>query len=190
MTGHGNYEIPEGKPTDIYGAGFTVRAESPEDTEGIGAVHRLAFAQDDEADLVKRLRSNGKVILSLVAIDQGRVVGNTLFTPARIRAQDGVETPAVALGPVAVLPERQKQGIGSSMIRAGLAQMTETGPGICILLGHPEYYPRFGFEPASRYGIRCQWQVPEPAFMVLALQDGGLDGVTGTAYYAPEFDAE
>jgi putative acetyltransferase len=91
---------------------------------------------------------------------------------------------------MAVLPAHQNRGIGSMLVREGLKQLVAQGCPFVIVLGHPEYYPRFGFEPASKHGIRCQWEgVPDAAFMVLFLQEDPPIETTGTARYRAEFDA-
>jgi putative acetyltransferase len=158
-----------------------IRAETPADWEAVRAVNEAAFGQPDEATLVDTLRP--VAIASLVAEVDGDVVGHILFTPATIGAVS-----AAALGPVAVQPAWQGRGIGSRLILEGLAACRHAGYGIVGLLGHPDYYPRFGFQPASRFGIRCKWDVPDEAFMALALRPGALDGVSGLFEYLPAFD--
>jgi putative acetyltransferase len=95
----------------------------------------------------------------------------------------------MGLAPVAVLPERQNQGIGSALVTAGLAIIRGSSCPFVIVLGHPDYYPRFGFEPAAGHGIRCQWDVPDEAFMILVLEEEAMRGASGPARYRPEWDA-
>jgi putative acetyltransferase len=139
--------------------------------------------------------------LSLVATEGNRPVGHILFSPAAIfpdppAAYPGADTdhPALprglALGPMAVLPARQRRGIGSALVRRGLSLARATGAAFVIVLGHPGFYPRFGFQPAAPLGIRCQWEgVPEEAFMIRVLDSRAMAEVTGTARYREEFDA-
>ena len=165
-----------------------VREEVPADLEGIDRVNELAFDRRDEAELVKKLRDNQKIMLSLVAEQDGQIVGHILFTPMRLVLETGPAYPAVGIGPVAVLPAFQRVGIGSALMERGLAACRTEGHRIAMVLGHPAYYPRFGFQPAVHFGIRCDYDVPEDAFMILELQPGALDGLSGVAYYEPEFD--
>src|SRR5687767_8844500 len=141
-----------------------VRLETPADAAAIRLIHELAFSQPDEADIVDQLRRSGTDLLSLVADDAGTVLGHVLFTPAQIDVdQDFVR--GMALGPMAVHPDRQRRGVGSSLISEGLQQLRNRSCPFVVVVGHPEYYPRFGFEPASRHGVSCQWSgVPDEAF--------------------------
>jgi putative acetyltransferase len=166
-----------------------IRAEGPGDVAAIGEVNELAFGQPDEARLVEALRADSAAWipeLSLVAEEDGHVVGHVLFT--RMRVRDGERAhDALALAPVAVRPERQKAGIGSALIRDGLKRARALGHRVVIVLGHRTYYPRFGFEPAGRHGIRYPEPGHESAFMVLELVPGALAGVRGVAQYAAAF---
>lgn len=163
---------------------MNLREEQSEDIAGIRDAEMLAFGGQEEADLVDMLRAHGKATLSLVAEEDGQIVGHVLFSPGRIG-----ETPVEGMGPVAVRPERQGQGIGSALIRAGLAGMRQMGCRIVIVLGEPKYYMRFGFQDASPLGIACEFDAPPGCFMVQALAAGALEGVQGRAYYAEEFKA-
>ncbi len=170
----------------------TVRPEEARDAAAIRRVVTAAFGRSAEADLVDALRASDAWLprLSLVAVEDGDVLGHALFTRARLRTSDGALA-IVALAPVAVVPDRQRQGIGDAMIRAGLAEARASGERIAIVLGHPAYYPRFGFEPAVPRGITCVFAQGEhaSAFMALALRPGALDGVRGAAEYASPFGA-
>lgn len=129
-----------------------------------------AFGQAPEADLVDRLRENCPGILSLVAIQDNQIVGHIAFSPVRI--EDDKTVDGMGLGPMAVLPEFQHQGIGSRMVQAGIEILKNQGSPFIIVLGHPEYYPRFGFEQASHSDIHSQWEgVPDEAFMILILNE-------------------
>jgi len=146
-----------------------------------------AFGQAPEADLVDRLRENCPDILSLVAIQDNRIVGHIAFSPVRIEDDKAVD--GMGLGPMAVLPEFQHQGIGSRMVQAGIEILENQGSPFIIVLGHPEYYPRFGFELASHSGIRSQGEgVPDEAFMILILNENAISDIHGVARYSSEFD--
>lgn len=164
-----------------------IRLETIEDIAAIRHVNDLAFGRPAEGELVDRLRAAGAIIASLVAEVDGRLIGHALFSPAAL--QSGSETiPIAALGPVAVLPENQRQGAGLRLITSGLEMCRAAGYDLAIVLGHPAYYPRFGFRPAAPLGVRWEHNAPEEAFMVMALRPGALAGVSGIARYRPEFD--
>jgi putative acetyltransferase len=165
---------------------ITIRQEQPQDLNPIRQVNRRAFGQTTEADLVDKLRQNYNELLSLVAVMQNKVVGHILFTPATIESADRTVR-GMGLAPMAVLPECQRQGIGSELVRTGIEQLKKRECPFIIVLGHPEYYPRFDFKPASRYGIRCEWEVPDEAFMILLLNEVEMQSISGVARYVPEF---
>jgi len=114
------------------------------------------------------------------------VVGHILFSPAVIEGENG-RLWGSGLAPVAVLPEYQRKGIGSELVQTGVARIKEAGCPYIIVLGYPEYYSRFGFEPASRFGIRSEWDVPDEAFMILMLNRKAMKGITGVAKYREEW---
>lgn len=163
-----------------------IRDERAEDHAAVRDVNDEAFGQPEEGRLVDVLRSRGAVSLSLVAVERGSVVGHALFSPVEIVSDESV-IPAVALGPMAVRTSCQRRGIGSSLVRHGIERLTERGHDILVVLGHPSYYPRFGFAPAARFGIGCEFGVPDEVFMVLELHEGALAEVSGTVRYRPEF---
>ena len=165
---------------------WVIRAETTGDISGIRRVEELAFGRPDEANIVDKIRDRGGVTLSLVALEGDEIVGHVLFSPVTITEGDQM-VEGVGLGPVAVLPSHQKLGIGSVLCHEGLVQLAKMGHKIAVVLGHPEYYPRFGFKPSDEYDIRCPWDVPPGVFMVMELQPGALEGVTGMVKYAPEF---
>src|SRR5262249_34909968 len=134
---------------------MTIRSERPDDASRIRQVNELAFGQPLEADLVDRLRQDCANSLALVAEDDA-IVGHILFTPAAVEGQRG-PVEGMGLAPMAVIPERQRRGIGSELVRKGLDLLRQRGCPFVVVVGHPEYYPRFGFEPASRRGLACTW---------------------------------
>jgi putative acetyltransferase len=164
-----------------------IRHETESDRAAIRQVNEAAFTRPPEADLVDALRRAGAVICSLVGEQEGSVVGHILFSPALLIEGQAV-TEIAALGPMAVLPAHQGRGIGSALVRAGLDACREAGYGLCIVLGHAEYYPRFGFRASRPLGIRWERDVAEQYFMVAELQPGALEGAVGVVRYRPEFD--
>ena len=164
-----------------------IRPEQPDDIAAIRQVNERAFDGLTEADLVDLLRQRGKVTLSLVAVDEAQVVGHILFSPVVIEAT-GQSVAAVGLAPMAVLPEWQNRGIGSRLVRAGLDECRRLGQRAAVVLGHANYYPRFGFAPASRFHIRSEYDVPDEVFMAMELEPGALAACAGAAKYQPEFN--
>jgi len=165
-----------------------IREETAGDYENITVVNTLAFGQANEGQLVLKLRKTEKFIseLSLVAEIQNNLVGHILFYPIEIRSE-GQVFESLALAPMAVLPDFQKQGIGSRLVKEGLERARGLGFRSVIVLGHAAYYPRFGFEPAGQWSIRPPFEVPEDVFMALELVKDGLKGVRGVVVYPPEF---
>ena len=168
-------------------AHLTIRPAGRDDAPAIYAVEQAAFGRPAEADLVDALKHHPQVI-SLVALDGDMVVGHVLFSPVTVVDREKAIWEAYGLGPVAVQPGRQKLGIGGKLIRAGIDRLTAAGVDALFVLGHPSYYPRFGFQPAVRFGIKSSYDVPDEAFMVLELEEGALEGLRGVAHYHPEFD--
>ena len=167
---------------------FIIREEKPEDVVGIRLVNECAFEQPEEANIVDKLRKNCDGLLSLVAIESDDIIGHVLFSPAVIDSDHG-EVIGMGLAPMAVVPQRQRQGIGAALIKYGIARLRESGCPFVIVLGHAEYYPRFGFVPACQHGLRSQWEgVPDEAFMVIILDDNVMQGISGVARYRDEFD--
>ena len=167
---------------------ITIRPEQPRDIAAVRAINQAAFDEPAEANIVDLLRNACPDAVSLVAVEDDRVLGHIFFSPASVRGEHGV-TQGMGLAPMVVLPERQRQGIGSMLVEAGIDVMRKRHCPFIIVLGHPEYYPRFGFVPASRYGLSCQWDgVPDEAFLVLILDESAMAGVSGTARYRDEFN--
>lgn len=166
---------------------LTLRPEIPADIPAIRQVNELAFGRPDEAKLVDKLRDAAAITLSLVAVQHEQVVGHALFSPVTIVAEDGSVTPAVALGPIAVHPAWQNQGVGGALIRQGLAECQSAGYGLMIVLGHRDYYPKFGFVAAANHNIHYTQPLPEGVFMVAELQPQALATVQGIVHYHPAF---
>ena len=157
---------------------LVIRAVDPDTDPAVGEVVKTAFGGDEEYQLVADLRRDEGVWvpeLSLGAYDGETLVGHILFTRASIG-----DAPAVLLAPLAVAPDWQKRGVGTALARAGLAASHALGVGLALVLGHPEYYPHFGFEPALPYGIEPPYPVePAEAWMVAELTPGALDAASG-----------
>lgn len=168
---------------------ITIRQESREDCKKVFEVHRLAFAQDNEAKLVDALRKNPAAFvpeLSIVAVEGDQVVGHILFTRIAIVGQQ--EYVSLALAPMAVLPDHQCAGIGGLLVRKGLETARAAGFRSVIVLGHEHYYPKFGFAPAERWQVKAPFEVPSAAFMAIELVPLGLKDVSGTVRYPQEFE--
>ena len=149
-------------------------------------MNELAFEQPQEADIVDALRRSCSNLLSLVAIMDDEIVGHILFSPVTLETESR-QLNGMGLAPMAVSPEYQRQGIGSQMIKQGLFELEKSACPFIIVLGHPEYYPRFGFVPASHYSIQSEWDVPDEVFMIMVFDKQQLAGVSGVAKYHPEF---
>ena len=163
-----------------------IRQEKTEDINSIDYVNEQAFNQKTEADLVNNLRQNKAIKLSLVAETKGQVVGHILFSPVKVEP-DNSNFNAVTLAPLAVLPAYQRTSIGSQLIRIGLEECRLLGHDLVFVVGHPEYYPRFGFVQAKSKGFDCEFEVPDEAWMLFELQERVLSKRGGTVYFQPEF---
>jgi putative acetyltransferase len=164
----------------------TIRLESAEDIPAVRRVNELAFGSPDEASLVDALRAVSDPQISLVAVEDGQIVGHIFFSPVSIESEDS-NASALGLAPMAVLPQYQRQGVGSQLVREGLKECQRIGCHVVVVLGHPEYYPRFGFVPASQKGLRSEYPVPDEVFMVVELKPGALGNQRGLVKYRPEF---
>jgi len=168
---------------------ISIRPEEAKDYDQVRAINLAAFEGGPEADLVDILRSSCAEYLSLVAEDGGEAVGHILFTPVTIEGPTG-GAEGMGLAPMAVRPERQRCGIGSQLVSHGLEMLQKRSCPFVVVLGHPEYYPRFGFKRASAFGLRSQWDgVPDEAFMVTVFDRGAMPDGGGVARYRDEFDA-
>jgi putative acetyltransferase len=164
-----------------------VRTERPTDAGAVLLVHDAAFGRAAEGALVDALRAADQATVSLVAETDGRVVGHVLLSPVTVAgARPG---DVLGLAPMAVLPAHQRRGIGGALVDAALATAHAGGRRAVVVLGHPAYYPRFGFVPASRFGLRCEYDAPDDAFLALELRAGALAACRGLVRYRPEFAA-
>jgi len=162
-----------------------IRAEQAGDQAGVRGVNLAAFETPAEADLVDALRAQARPLVSLIAEEQGAIVGHIVFSPVTLPGQPALAL--MGLAPMAVAPARQRAGIGSALVRAGLEACRRLPADAVVVLGHPEYYPRFGFAPGVLTGLGCEYDVPAQAFMALELRPGALRGVTGTVQYHAAF---
>ena len=161
-----------------------IRLEEPGDEAAVHAVHASAFPNDDEARLVDALRAGGRLAVSVVAEDGGRVVWHVAFSPVSV----GGIARGLGLAPLAVVPEYQRRGVGGMLVSEGLTLAARAGAGFVVVLGHPEYYPRFGFRRAGEVGLGNEYGADE-AFMVVELRPGALPAGGGLVSYGPEFSA-
>jgi putative acetyltransferase len=164
-----------------------IRPEQPREIPDIRHVNLASFEAAVEADLVDALRKHALPFLSLVAVEADEVVGHIAFSPVTLVQHPGLRI--AGLAPMAVLPSRQRQGIGTSLVRAGLHESVRLGFEAVVVLGHANYYPRFGFQAASSLGLASEYDVPADAFMALELRPGVLRGYSGTIRYHPAFGA-
>ncbi|MBT8078355.1 MAG: N-acetyltransferase [Gammaproteobacteria bacterium] len=162
-----------------------IRFEKSADVAAIFALNEAAFDTDAEARLVDRLRNDVTPYISLVAESNDQIIGNIVFTPVTLDKYSGGLL--LGLAPMAVAPDRQNTGVGSALVDAGLAACREASAVAVVVLGHPAYYPRFGFTPASGFGLACDYDVPDEAFMAIELQPGSLAACSGTLHYHPTF---
>lgn len=165
-----------------------IRKEAPKDYDLVRIVNDQAFGQPEEGRIVDNIRKACKQTLSLVAVSDENIVGHIFFSPAKILHNDS-NVIGMGLAPMAVLPEFQNIGIGSMLVKEGLRREKAADCPFIVVLGHEHYYPRFGFERASKYGIKAQWEgVPDEAWMVLVLKKTVMAGVSGVVKYRSEFD--
>lgn len=166
-----------------------IRAERPEDLPGIRAVNDAAFGGEDESRLVGRLRDDGLVIASLVAVEYGEIVAHILFSDLEVVSDDrSAAIRAAALAPMAVAPTHQRMGIGSELVRQGLDVCREKGVEAVVVMGHESYYPRFGFSAQIAECFKSPFS--GPFFMVLTLKQGVFDGFSGIVIYPDAFGIE
>ena len=164
-----------------------IRPESDQDRQAVWNVNRAAFETEEEANLVDALRDGGYVEVSLVAEVDGEVVGHILFSRLPIVTNFGT-VDALSLAPMAVMPSYQRRGIGSKLVAAGLETCREHGHRLVVVLGHPEFYPRFGFSAKLARPLESPFGGGE-AWMAMELVPGTLAGVEGRVEYPPPFGA-
>jgi putative acetyltransferase len=164
-----------------------IRAEEQRDWAAVHAVNVSAFETPAEANLVDALREQAQPLVSLIAEDNGAIVGHIMFSPVSLTGHPALKI--MGLAPMAVAPQHQRGGVGSALVRAGLQQCKQLGFGAVVVLGHPAYYPRFGFSSSARFCIGCEYEVPEEVFMVVELEAGFLRGASGKVKYHAAFHA-
>jgi putative acetyltransferase len=169
-------------------ADVVIRDESAADADAIRVVHARAFPTDLEARIVDALRDAGAVVVSQVAVVSGNIVGHVLLSRASIEGNDpGISV--LGLAPLSVVPEYQRRGIGSALMQSALEQARARSVAVVVLVGEPDYYARFGFVPAKRFGLRCKWPATDEAFMARELIGGTLTRASGRVAYHEAFDA-
>lgn len=168
---------------------YHITQETDDDIVNLREVLTAAFGRTSEAELVEAIRNSANFIpeLSIVAKEDGNVLGHILFSPIVIETQKQTVS-ALALAPLAVTPTRQREGIGSQLVQVGLSKCRELGHSIVVVLGEPRCYGRFGFQTASQFGVQAPFPVPDEAFMVLELKPDALRDVRGTVRYPAYFE--
>lgn len=162
-----------------------IRPETTADIAAIHALNEVAFPTNAEAGLVDRLRVLAEPYIACVAVSDDKTVGHIAYSPVTIDGDTSVHV--MGLAPMAVAPACQRNGIGSELVEAGICACRDAGVAALVVLGHPEFYPRFGFLPASNFGIGCEYDVPDEVFMAMELTAGSLAGRSGTIRYHPTF---
>ena len=196
MTGHGisasflpcRAGAPSARPPNcgvVRDIDMRIRPEAEADRSAVRAVNEAAFETSVEADLVEVLRGKSTQLISLVADREDAVVGHILFS--RVTLAQHAQLILMGLGPMAVAPPHQRRGVGSALVREGLARCKQRAVQAVVVLGHPEFYPRFGFVPASRYAIRSEYDVPDDVFMLVELEEGALANASGVIRYDKAF---
>lgn len=164
-----------------------VRSEREGDLSAIRDLNRVAFGTSEEADIIDRLRQQARPVISLVAAEGRVILGHIIFSPVSLEGRSKLKL--MGLGPMAVSPGHQRRGIGSQLVAVGLKRCHQLPCAAVIVLGHPTYYPRFGFTPASDFGLSSEFDVPAEVFMALELEPGSLRSSSGTVRYHPAFAA-
>lgn len=165
---------------------ITFRQEELGDRPSIRRVNEKGFGTGEEADLVDALRRANAIILSMVALDGEDIIAHILFTEVIIMQADSRFT-GLSLGPMAVLPCHQRKGIGTQLLQIALDKCRLLDYDFVVVLGYPEFYSKFGFSPAKPYGISCEFDAPDEAFMILELRENGFVGRRGVVHYRDEF---
>lgn len=159
-----------------------IREEKPTDIKKIWDINIAAFETDGEARLINALRDGGTPFLSLVYEQNNDLLGHILFTPVTLGGEHA-SAHLMGLAPMAVLPGHQNSGIGSALVKAGIQKCTADSCDAIVVLGHPEFYPRFGFRSSVEFGIKSEYEVPDEVFMILELEQNSLDGANGIIKY-------
>ncbi|WKZ19768.1 MAG: N-acetyltransferase [Candidatus Jettenia sp. CY-1] len=162
-----------------------IRNEEENDWAAVRTLNTAVFETPTEANLVDALRREAYPVISLIAEENQAIFGHIMFSPVLLSGHSKLKI--MGLAPMAVALEHQRMGIGSTLVCAGLKQCKRLGYGAVVVLGHPEYYPRFGFSPAARFDIGCEYEVPKDVFMVVELQPGFLHGASGKIKYHAAF---
>jgi putative acetyltransferase len=162
-----------------------IRSETAADVPEIRALNSAAFETELEANLVDTLRQAARPIVSLVADRAGKIVGHILFSPVTLSGQPDAKI--MGLAPMAVLPSEQRRGIGSALVSEGLKRCEHLGFGAVVVVGHRNYYPRFGFKPAGTFSLKSEYDVPDDVFMAVELTPHYLRGQSGTIQYDSAF---
>ncbi|MFP6654623.1 MAG: N-acetyltransferase [Myxococcota bacterium] len=165
---------------------WIIRPEAPSDFDSVEEIHRAAFGRPDEAHLVSELRKRAKPTLSLVAEASGSLLGHVMFSPVTIEGPKA-PPPSVGLAPLAVMPDAERQGIGSALVRTGLRDCLPMGWRVVFLLGDPGYYFRFGFELAAAQGLRYESEAFDAGFQFIELVPGASSGMSGWVRYHEAF---
>lgn len=165
---------------------ISIRDELPQDFDEVRNINVQAFGSESEANLVNALRNSGIPYISLVYEQDGKLLGHILFTPVDLLG-DTSGLRIIGLGPMAVLPTHQNQGVGSALVKAGIQRCLAKDYDAIVVLGHAHYYPRFGFVPSVQYGITSEYKVPDDVFMILELKQNALQGRHGTIKYQKAF---
>jgi putative acetyltransferase len=165
-----------------------IREERANDIHQVRSLNDAAFGQPTEGHIVDRLRAADGEVVSLVAVLDEKVVGHIFFSPVTVETELGL-IKGMGLAPMAVVPGHQREGVGSELVTEGLKRIRKKGYPFVVVLGHEAYYSRFGFRPASGYGLKCQWEgVPDGAFMAIIYNKDRMKGLSGTVYYRKEFN--
>jgi putative acetyltransferase len=164
-----------------------IRQEIEEDYKRVYEINEMAFGQENESKLIEKIRKGPNFVpeLSLVAEKDNTIVGHILFSKIKIVGESEYET--LMLAPLAVVPELQKQGIGGKLIKKGIENAIELGFESIIVVGHKDYYPKFGFQKASKWGIQSSIEVPDEAFMAIELTEKALENRAGVVQFPQEF---
>ncbi len=167
---------------------ITIREENESDLITIKKINDRAFGQTQEGHVIGKIRASGTPVLSLVAEIDNTTVGHIFYSTSEIKCNNKRIT-GMGLAPMVVLPKYQKQGIGKRLINESLNLLKKRSVPFIIVLGHEDYYPKFGFEKASKYGITCQWDgVPDEAFMIMILDKEKMADIHGVAKYRDEWN--